>query len=183
MSQNHFEIPGAYRNTSTGGDIYSRTGGNVGGWPTKEAAMAGIAPDQRLGTVVSVIEAGVPVDYWWKEGVELQHLIPYGGVGVQGPIGPVGPPGPPGQSAPAFVAIEVNEVSAGVPDVRITSQHQYNLWMMAFMASCCQGGTPPPATSYAWTGASTCALADASASSSTWAASSACVLTDNEINL
>lgn len=76
---NAFETPSAYRNTSTGGDIYSRTGGHVGGWPSKEAAMDGLAEDQRLGVVICVIENGIPVEYWWKEGIELEHLVEYNG--------------------------------------------------------------------------------------------------------
>lgn len=84
---NAFETPSAYRNTSTGGDIYSRTGGHVGGWPSKEAAMDGLAEDQRLGVVICVIENGIPVEYWWKEGIELEHLVEYNGEPALRPIG------------------------------------------------------------------------------------------------
>lgn len=58
--------------------------------------------------------------------------------------------GPKGEDAPAFTIIEIDQVAPGVPDVRITSQDQYNLWMMA--NRCCDGDTTPP-TPETFTGA------------------------------
>lgn len=81
MANVPFEVPGPHKNTSTGGDNWSRTGGNEGGWPSITAAcntVTGLALNQRLGTIIAVIESGKPVEYWWPgPGVADSDLVPY----------------------------------------------------------------------------------------------------------
>lgn len=64
------ENPGPIKNTSVGGDIWSRNGGNELGWASKAAACLGIvgttaAPGQRFSAVVAINEGGKAVEYWW----------------------------------------------------------------------------------------------------------------------
>ncbi len=67
-------------------------------WDSVEAAHAGMPQAYRaIGKKFLVMSAGEQVEYWYKEGIGVEYLIPFASAGPEGPVGPKGEDGAQGQ--------------------------------------------------------------------------------------